>query len=150
MFAALSVSAGLAVLTVIMHLAGLAVLLTGIRRRGDGIDGPGHPMIQAGFIVGVVLALFVVHGLEICVFAVAYLVLGEVESVEAAIYFSTTTFTTLGYGDVILSDSWRLVAAVEGLVGFLLLGWSTAFLVSVIGRLRALEADLFERTEKRD
>lgn len=150
MFAALGVSAGLAVLTVIMHLAGLAVLLTGIRRRSDGIDGPGHPMIQTGFIVGVVLALFVVHGLEIGVFAVAYLVLGEVDSVEAAIYFSTSTFTTLGYGDVIISDSWRIVAAVEGLVGFLLLGWSTAFLVSVIGRLRALEADLFERTEKSD
>lgn len=149
MLGALGLAAGLVVIVVVMHLAGLAVLLTLIRRSGSD-DRPRHPIAQAGLIVLVVLALFGVHALEICVFALAYFGLGEVATLEAAVYFSATSFSTLGYGDVVIAPPWRLIAAVEGLIGFLMIGWSTAFLVSVIGRLRALEADWFDRPATRE
>jgi hypothetical protein len=149
MLQALTLAAGLAAIVVVMHLAGLAVLLTLIR-RGNADDRPRHPALQAGFIVLIVLALFGVHALEIGVFALAYRGLGEIATLEAALYFSATSFSTLGYGDVVIAPPWRLIAAVEGLIGFLMIGWSTAFLVSVIGRLRALEADWFDRAASRE
>ena len=65
---------------------------------------------------------------------------------KSALYFSTTSFTTIGYGDVVLDRQWRLLGAIEGANGLLLFGWSTAFLFSVTGRLRALEHDWLERS----
>ena len=95
-----------------------------------------------------VLGVLGLHGIEIWLFAGLYLLLGEIGTLEEALYFSASTFSTLGYGDVVLSASWRLVAAMEGITGFLLIGWSTAFLVSVVGRLRALEADWFSGPDR--
>lgn len=57
---------------------------------------------------------------------------------ESALYFSATSFTTLGYGDVVLDPKWRLFGAIERANGLLLFGWSTAF------RMRALEHDWLE------
>ena len=54
---------------------------------------------------------------------------------EAAIYFSFVTFTTLGYGDLTLSDGWRLLSGIEALNGILLDGWSTAVLFAVVQRI---------------
>jgi len=62
---------------------------------------------------------------------------------ESALYFATTSFTTLGYGDVVLDRHWRLFGAIEGANGLLLFGSSPAFPFS--GRLRALEHDWLER-----
>jgi hypothetical protein len=86
-----------------------------------------------------------VHTVEVWLYAVGYLAVGALHDLESALYFSTTSFTTLGYGDIVLNQKWRLVGAIEGANGLLLFGWSTAFLVSVTGRLRLLEHDWLER-----
>ena len=54
-------------------------------------------------------------------------------------YFSTSTYSTVGYGDVVMSHRWRVLGAIEGVNGIILLGWSTAFFVSLVRRLGALE-----------
>ncbi|MNT82286.1 voltage-gated potassium channel [compost metagenome] len=56
--------------------------------------------------------------------------IGFFDSFEIALYFSTVTFSTIGYGDVIPHPEWRLLAGMEGVDGFLLIGWSTAYLVA--------------------
>jgi hypothetical protein len=56
------------------------------------------------------------------------------------------TFTTLGYGDIVLEGNWRLFGAIEAGNGLILFGWSTAFLLSVTSRLRLLEHDWLEKT----
>ena len=61
--------------------------------------------------------------------------LKAVSELATAVYFSTTTYATIGFSDAGLSASWRLVAAIEGINGILLLGWSTAFFVGVVARL---------------
>lgn len=86
--------------------------------------------------LGVVLALFTLHGIEIWLYAALYLIADAVHTLEAAVYFSTITYSTLGYGDVQVSQDWRLVSAIESINGILLLGWSTAFFVTVVARLR--------------
>ena len=76
-----------------------------------------------------------------------FYMLGELQNFETALYFSTTTFTAVGYGDVLISPRWRLVAAIEAANGVILLAWSTTFLLSVTSRLRVLEHDWLERRE---
>jgi len=56
---------------------------------------------------------------------------------QMAVYFSTITYSTIGYDDGGISAAWSLVAAIEGINGVILLGWSTGFFVSLVGRLHS-------------
>jgi len=58
-----------------------------------------------------------------------------------ALYFSSVTYTTVGYGDVVLPEGWRLAGGIEALTGILMCGWSTGFFFSVVSRMyRAQQA----------
>lgn len=85
-------------------------------------------------MIAIVLGLFTVHTAEIWFWAVVYLLTGTLQSFADALYFSTVTFSTIGYGDLVLSHDWRLLSALEGVSGFLLIGWSTAYLVAASTR----------------
>ncbi len=154
MIAPLLLSSLMAILTVAIHMVGLMVLMGFLRARSSHLHPHRSPMRQAVFIMLVILGLFVIHAVEIFAYAQLYIWLGEFQTLEEALYFSTSTFTTLGMGDVVIESQWRLIAAIEGFNGFLLIGWSTAFLVTVIGRLKAIELDwmdgLREEDEPRD
>lgn len=78
----------------------------------------------------VVLGLLMVLAVEIWLWACFFLIVGMVDDFSTALYFSTITFSTVGYGDVVPHPEWRLLAALEGVNGFLLIGWSTAYLVA--------------------
>jgi hypothetical protein len=58
---------------------------------------------------------------------------------EEALYFSTVTFSSIGYGDVVLSPRWRLLSSIEGANGVILFAWSTTFLFGVTTRLKIIE-----------
>ena len=81
------------------------------------------------------LALFTLHGIEIWLYAAVYLLIDAVQNLEAAVYYSTITYASIGFGDTEMARQWRLVGAIEGINGVLLLGWSTAFFVTVVARL---------------
>lgn len=89
-------------------------------------------------------AIFLAHIAEMAVYAGFYIWVGEFSDWEAALYYSASTFTTVGYGDVVLSQDWRLLSALQSATGFLLIGWSTAFLIAVTQRLRMIEHRLSE------
>jgi voltage-gated potassium channel Kch len=85
-------------------------------------------------IAGTILLFFTAVLAEVGVWAVAYLMLGAVEGVEASLYYSMVTFTTLGYGDIVLSDRWRLLSSFEAANGIIMLGWTTAVVMAVVQR----------------
>jgi voltage-gated potassium channel len=68
------------------------------------------------------------------VWAGAYITLGAIASLEEAIYFSIVSFTTVGYGDVVLPRNWRILGASEAAAGILIFGWSVALLIILIER----------------
>ncbi|MEZ5811573.1 MAG: ion channel [Rhizobiaceae bacterium] len=86
-------------------------------------------------MITVVFGLFAVLTVEVWLWALAFHVVGAFESFSASLYFSTVTFSTLGYGDVVPAGEWRLFAALEGINGFLMIGWSTAYLVAASTRV---------------
>ena len=131
-------------LTVVVHFAGLLLLMWLLRARGHRFRAHESAIGQGAAIVFVVLGLVGIHTVEIWLYALLYFFQGALPDFESALYFSTTSFTTIGYGDVVLDRQWRLVSAIEGANGLLLFGWSTAFLFSVTARMRTLEHDWLE------
>jgi hypothetical protein len=79
-----------------------------------------------------VLWLFLATIIEVWTWAMLYLALGAVSSLEQAAYFSTVTFTTLGFGDITLDESWRLLSSFEAANGLLMFGWSTALVFATV------------------
>ena len=86
-------------------------------------------------IVRVVTIMLLLHLVEAGIWAGFYRIAGVLPELETAIYFSITSYTTMGYGDVVLPARWRLLGPIEGAVGILMFGWSTAILVAVISRI---------------
>ena len=86
-------------------------------------------------VAGLVLAMYVAALIEVTLYAGTYLWLGAIEGLERAVYFSMVTFTTLGYGDIVLSEDWRLMASFEAANGIILFGWTTALVVAFVQRV---------------
>jgi hypothetical protein len=75
------------------------------------------------------------HLLQIALWAVAFLLVGEFSPFEKAFYVSAENYTALGYGDIVLSERWRLLGPLEAINGLLLFGLSTAVMFAVLSRL---------------
>ena len=79
--------------------------------------------------------LLLLHFIQSGIWALTFYLLPgitEFETLEKAIYFSLVTFTTLGYGEITISSTNRILAGFEAINGILLIGWSTAFMFSVV------------------
>jgi hypothetical protein len=120
--------------TVMIHTIGLLLLSAVMRQIVEWWRLHRHGMGQMVAMVTTVLGLFMLHTLEVWAWAGAYLWLGALGTLEEALYFSTVTFSTIGFGDFTLGVEWRLLSSLEGINGFLLIGWSTAYLVSAATR----------------
>lgn len=119
-------------LTVIFHAFSLDMII----RKAAWLEHTvfyGFGSFKKAFVLAVVvMAVFTALIVEIWLWALFYFGVGAFQDLETALYFSTSTFTTVGYGDVVLDKEWRLFSSVEACNGFLLFGWSTAFIFEVV------------------
>lgn len=133
-----AVSTVMLIVCVILHGFGLAGLNRAMRTEAS-LERMKHitPLSAQGalFTLTIVLALVALHGFEIWLFAVTFLVTGAVAGLEEALYFSTISYSTVGYNDTHVLPQWRLVGAFESIIGLILLGWSTAFFFRMLGRI---------------
>ena len=83
----------------------------------------------------ITFVMAVAHLLEIALWAAAFRACSEISTFEKAFYFSAQNYTTLGYGDIVLSDRWRLLGPLEAINGVLLFGLSTAVMFAALNRL---------------
>ena len=89
---------------------------------------------NTGVIIVAMLFILLTHTIEVWVWAMVLLVTGAVDGLEPALYFALVAFTTVGFGDITLTPEWRLLSALIGANGFLLFGWSTAYMVELMRR----------------
>ncbi len=131
MLTRLLVACGLMAGCVTIHAAGLALAFRRLRRLA----------VPAGFLSAtrlfILVAVWIVllHTLEIGVWAAAYAWSGAMPDLPSAFYFSAVTYTTTGYGDLVLPPPWRLDGAIEALTGILMCGWSTGFFFAIVNRV---------------
>jgi len=116
-------------LTVVIHTFGLMGVTHVMSFVTDRIRLHGHRSRMLAMNT-VVIGVFAVLTAEVWLWATSFTLIGVVDDFETALYFSTITFSTVGYGDVVPHPEWRMLAALEGVDGFLLIGWSTAYLIA--------------------
>lgn len=129
---------------VIIHSMGIALLLRFSRHHTPAPER--HPWIAAFFVVRLAWWLIALHLLQIFIWAGYFRVRHLLPDFETALYFSGVSYSTLGYGDVVLPRPWRTLGAAEGLTGILMCGLSTGLFVAIC--LRILEARASHRTNK--
>ena len=93
---------------------------------------------MAGTVFISIAMLIVLAGMTINVWLWAFVLLatGAEQGLEPAVYFSLVCYTTLGFGDITLPVEWRLLSAMIGANGFLMFGWTTAFMVELLRKTR--------------
>jgi len=131
-FLKLLVAWGLMALCVVVHAAGVTVALRWLRRPALVLD---RFWPAVWLFIRLVGWLVLLHIGEIAAWAFVYAWRGAMADLTTALYFSGVTYTTTGYGDVVLPQEWRLVGAIEALTGILMCGWSTGFLFAVVSRM---------------
>lgn len=138
----LIVGAGGVLCTIFIHAMLLGATVNFFRREAR-LHRTGTFFIDLTIVVSVISFAFVAHVIEIAVWARLFMICGEFQTFGPAYYFSAVNYTTLGYGDVIMSPAWKLMGPVEAADGGLMFGVSTAMIFAVIVRLMKLRfADL--------
>jgi voltage-gated potassium channel len=144
----LILATAMVVLTAVGHAVGLG-LLTVMLRLHTRLFRHLRAMPMTLLLLAV-LGIIAVHSVEIWLWAALYLFgLHAFAHFEEALYFSTVTYASIGYGDLLMMPRWRILAAIEGGAGIMMFGWSTAFVVSLLTQLKMLGHDWLRR-EHRD
>lgn len=128
---ALQLAASVALLVVVTIIHGLGVVSTSklFRYEDRTLEKRKLGFREFQLMVPMALWLFGLHAIEILVFALFFVSVGDVQTVERALYVSALAYTTMGIDEGALVQ-WKLVGAFEGLAGFLLIGWSAAVFVT--------------------
>ena len=92
-------------------------------------------------LLAATVGIILIHTIEIWTYAAVYLRIGAFGQFEEALYYSTVTYAAIGYGDVLMPHDWRVFGAIEGAAGIIMLGWSTAYLVSLLTQLKLIGHD---------
>jgi voltage-gated potassium channel len=128
----------LVTLTLCLQSAGIAALLAWVRQVTEGYVHKLGPFRVAVLFVRVMTAIIALHTLEILLWASCYRWLC-LPSWESASYFSASSYATVGYGDVVLPKTWRMLGPLESIVGVLMCGLSVSVLFAIATRLAGRE-----------
>lgn len=137
------IGAALIAATIWIHAVGCVYWMRYLIANQTDAEGNWRGNRALAILLSSAIVLVGLHVVEIFVWAIAYrqLVPEQLPTFEQAAYFSFVTYTTLGYGDITLTDSWRLLSGFEAINGILLAGWTTAILFAIVQRVWAQRRD---------
>lgn len=113
---------------VIIHTAWSSFLLQ--KKTGTPVNKSFYKRLEMLFVM---MSVLLVHCMEASIFAIFYYVNNALPDMETSMYFSLASYATVGYGDVLLPEGFRLTGAAEGLIGTLMVSWTVATLISYFG-----------------
>ena len=128
----IGIAACMLVATTAIHAVGMVLAMQVFEWRKDRLT---KPMMHISMVSGVVILMFLASVMEVSAWAITYLTLNAIEGFEKALYFSMVTFTTLGYGEIVLDEHWRLLASFEAANGIIMFGWTTAIVIAAVQHL---------------
>jgi voltage-gated potassium channel len=130
----IAIAVCMVMVTLWLQSVGLAALILGIRRDVAGDLYRLGPLRSAVLVVRLTGAVIVLHGVLILFWASCYRRLCF-SSWESALYFSASSYATVGYGDVVLPSNWRMLGPLESIIGVLMCGISVSVLFATVTRL---------------
>ena len=122
---------GMMVLTIIIHALFMVAGVKMARWRRSHFGNVTSEAAKAVLISGLTVWMFLAIVIEVWLWALLYLfhpLFNTLPNLETAFYFSMVTFTTLGYGDVVLTGQWRTLASIQAANGVIIFGWTTALI----------------------
>lgn len=135
MFWELTIAFSVVAVCLVLHVASILLmgdwLLDQRDKRKETLRGTGYIVL----LIGTFSALIVLHMIETAIWGTFYYVRGLFPDFETSLYFSITSYTTIGFGDVVLPRAWRMLGGIEGISGVLLCGLSTAFVFAIVNGL---------------
>lgn len=134
MFANLALGSLLIAITVLIQTIGLLVISYSMPKIIRRLKLHRHTFGQTLALVKTVFGLFLLHTVQVWLWALVYVYLGAIPNLQDALTFSTGTFSTVGAQGPDIDPYWYLLASLEGVDGFLLIGWSIAYLVGASTR----------------
>ena len=123
------------VINMTIQVIAIVVILTYLLRNLEHYQLKSRYRTEIRVLALLVLALFAGHLLQFAIWAILFFYLGEFADFQTAFYHSVVNFTSLGYGDLVMSERWRLLGALEAANGILMFGLSLGALLSVMTRL---------------
>ena len=123
---------------VVIHAGGITYVM---RRLRYHVLPPPHFWAWTWIFIRVAGWIIAMHLVEVVVWAAAYTKIEAMPDAITAFYFSIVTYTTTGYGDLVLPAEWRVLGGVEALTGILMCGWSTGFFFAVLSRMFETERE---------
>ena len=138
MLSKLLIAWSLTALCVIVHAMGMTALLRWVNHAVARIGA--RFWFSTWLLVRVAGWIILMHLVEIAMWAFFYTWKHGMPDLQSALYFSAVTYTTTGYGDLLLPNEWRLVGGVEALTGILMCGWSAAFFFAVVTRMNEMRS----------
>lgn len=133
MLVSIFIAAILVAITVAVHAAGFALLLRSFIRSHAAPPTKFWPI--AWMLIRATWLLILMHVAEITVWALFYLWKECLPDAETSFYFAGVTYTTIGYGDLVLAKPWRILGPVEGLTGILMCGLSAGLFFGLVTRI---------------
>ena len=112
----------------------LLALFSSLRKYFDHIEDHFHTSVNFAIVQVVVWVLGIMHFIQVAVWAVTFKFIGCFDSFYKALYFSLVTYSTVGYGDLVAPDAWKLFGGVEAIMGPLMFGWSASFLFGTVNQ----------------
>ena len=146
MLSELAIAAGIVAVCLIVHIAGILLMAEWLLRRRGYLEQSARRHHFALLIVTLFAGIVILHVAQTSLWAAFYYAQGLFSDFETSLYFSMVSFTTIGYGDVLLPRTWRLLGVIEGFSGVVLCGVSTGFIFAVINAM--FQARLRQRSNQ--
>jgi hypothetical protein len=111
--------------------------------QSKSAKGKSHSsLLLIAVMIPTVSVLMVTHAIEVMVWSLAYLMFDAAPADADIVYFAFVNYTTLGYGDILPLEPWRLLGPITAMNGILLFGWSTAVIFEVLRRTLARSLEI--------
>jgi voltage-gated potassium channel len=143
----LLVAFGIVAVCLLLHVVTIVFLADWVldhhEKRKERIGMPGYAVL----LIAAFSVIIILHMVEIGIWGVLYYARSLFPDFETSIYFSITSYTTIGFGDVLLPPAWRILGGIEGVTGVLLCGLSTAFVFAIVNGMVQIRVQKRTNTE---
>ena len=116
----------------------MMLVVIGVTRRVSELTSSRQALRLTAVMVTTVSLLMVAHFAEILVWTLGYAIVSVAPEGADLVYFAFVNYTTLGYGDIVPLERWRLLGPMTAMTGVLLFGWSTAVIFEVLQKVLSL------------
>jgi hypothetical protein len=133
------IGAVLIVVTILVAGLGFVMMEAALLRHQAWLVRPPHKVKAVVMVAATVTWILLVATAGVWLWALTLLALSLFEALEPAVYFGLVAFTTLGFGDVLLPEAWRLLSGMAAINGLLMIGLQTAMMIELFRLLRRLQ-----------